>query len=43
MTMTWDVEYTDEFAEWWDILNEGEQENINTVVVMLEVDGPNLP
>jgi hypothetical protein len=24
----WEVEYTDEFGEWWDILNEAEQDAI---------------
>ena len=26
--MKWDVEYTDEFGEWWASLSEGEQESL---------------
>jgi hypothetical protein len=40
--MKWDVEYTDEFEEWWDSLSEGEQEDISASVQLLEERGPNL-
>ena len=40
--MKWDVEYTDEFEEWWDSLSEGEQEDISASVQLLEDRGPNL-
>lgn len=40
--MKWDVEYTDEFGEWWAGLSEAEQEAIDTTVRLLEVRGPSL-
>jgi len=40
--MKWDVEYTDEFEEWWDSLSEGEQEDISASVQLLEERGANL-
>ena len=30
--MTWDVEYTDEFADWWGGLSEDEQEALDSSV-----------
>lgn len=39
----WNVEYTDEFGEWWDTLSEGEQEAIAATVRLLETFGPALP
>jgi len=39
----WDVEYTDEFGEWWDRLDEAEQVSINQSVRLLRQVGPNLP
>lgn len=41
--MEWDIEYTDEFGEWWNSLNEAEQEDITAVVELLEQKGPQLP
>ena len=41
--MEWQIEYTDEFEEWWYSLNEEEQEAIATSVGLLEKLGPNLP
>jgi len=41
--MTWDVEYTDEFGDWWNDLSEAEQESVDASVHLLEVRGPNLP
>lgn len=38
----WQVEYTDEFGEWWDMLSENEQVDIATIVGLLEHHGPNL-
>jgi hypothetical protein len=38
----WEVEFTDEFEEWWKDLSEGEQEDVNTKVVMLQRCGPAL-
>lgn len=42
MSKDWEVEYTNEFEEWWNELSEGEQINIAAVVGLLEVKGPNL-
>jgi hypothetical protein len=41
--MKWNVEYTDEFEEWWFDLNESEQDNIAARVGLLEEYGPGLP
>lgn len=41
--MEWEVEYTDEFGEWWDSLSEDEQEDIDAMVRLLERKGPQLP
>jgi hypothetical protein len=41
--MTWFVEYTDEFEDWWNILSEQEQNSIAAVVSLLEKKGVNLP
>lgn len=43
MNMSWDVEYTDEFGEWWDGLTEGEQESVRAGVKLLGHYGPTLP
>ena len=40
--MTWEIEFTDEFGEWWDILTAEEQESVNGYVEMLEGAGPAL-
>jgi len=40
--MQWDVEYTDEFGQWWSSLSEAEQESIAASVQLLEARGPNL-
>lgn len=40
--MKWDVEYTDEFGDWWAVLSEAERESITASVDLLESDGPNL-
>ena len=41
-TMTWDVEYTDEFGDWWQSLTEAEQESLAASVQLLELRGPAL-
>ena len=41
--MAWKVEYTDEFGEWWDSLNESEQDDTAASVGLLEDKGPLLP
>jgi hypothetical protein len=40
--MSWEVEYTDEFGDWWDKLDEAEQESIDASVRLLEQLGPDL-
>lgn len=42
MPTTWEVEYTDQFGEWWATLNENEQEPIAASVLLLENQGPKL-
>ena len=41
--MSWNVEYTDEFEEWWRGLTEDEQEDFTAVVTLLTEHGPQLP
>jgi hypothetical protein len=41
-SMSWDVEYTDEFGEWWVSLSEEEQESLAASVQLLEERGPML-
>ena len=38
--MEWEVEYTDEFEQWWVSLDEDEQETITVGVILLEARGP---
>src|SRR5688572_1304769 len=40
--MVWDIEYTDEFGDWWEELSESEQDSIDQVVGLLEAQGPSL-
>jgi len=40
--MGWDVEYTDEFGDWWISLSEEEQEALDVSVRLLEERGPAL-
>lgn len=40
--MTWEVEYTDEFGEWWNSLSEDEQASVDASVRLLETLGPSL-
>src|SRR5438874_2275162 len=39
----WLIEYTDEFADWWDTLSERDHVAIDARVHVLERRGPNLP
>jgi hypothetical protein len=39
----WEVEYTDEFEEWWNDLKETEQGKVDATVRLLEKHGPDLP
>ena len=41
--MLWNIEFTDEFEEWWVTLDEDEQVSIDAVVKVLEEMGPYLP
>ena len=41
--MIWNVEHTNEFADWWDELDEAEQESIAATVELLTEHGPRLP
>jgi hypothetical protein len=40
--MAWEVEFTDEFSEWWNSMNEGEQEDVQASVILLRERGPAL-
>lgn len=40
--MKWNVEFTDEFADWWNTMSEDEQESLDACVRLLEERGPNL-
>lgn len=40
--MNWDIEYTDEFGEWWTDLSEGEQSAVAASVKLLGQFGPGL-
>jgi hypothetical protein len=40
--MSWDIEYTDEFGEWWDSLSSEEQTSVSSGVHLLEERGPQL-
>lgn len=39
----WEVEYTDEFGQWWDGVDEPEQISVAASVGLLETLGPTLP
>lgn len=41
--MSWEVEYTDQFGNWWGSLDESEQDSVAVSVTLLEKKGPNLP
>lgn len=38
----WEVEYTDEFGDWWSGLTEAEHESVRAYVRLLEARGPRL-
>ena len=40
--MTWEVEYTDEFGEWFESLTSAEQISIDAYVQLLITEGPHL-
>lgn len=41
--MAWEVEFTDEFGNWWNSLSEAEQDSVDVKVQMLQDRGPALP
>ena len=41
--MVWEVEYTDEFGDWWAELSESQQDKIAAAVGLLAEKGPALP
>lgn len=40
--MRWDIEYTDEFGDWWARLSSPARESVVAVVGLLEIEGPHL-
>jgi len=40
--MNWNVEFTDEYGEWWNLLNEAEQDDVEATVNLLVEQGPKL-
>lgn len=40
--MAWEVEFSDEFASWWERLNECEQDSVAVKVEVLQLHGPAL-
>ena len=38
----WEVDFTDEFGNWWETLTEDEQESLTVSVKLLQVLGPAL-
>ena len=41
--MAWEVEYTNEFEQWWNGLSEGQQDSVASRVALLAEWGPDLP
>ena len=42
MKKTWEVEFTNEFEQWWETLDQTEQDSIDVTVNLLEDLGPKL-
>ncbi len=40
--MAWNIEYTDQFEDWWRLLTEDEQDRIAASVQLLSIHGPSL-
>lgn len=40
--MKWEVEFTNEFGEWWESLDDDEQDSVDVSVRLLEACGPSL-
>ena len=43
MSMSWEVEYTDEFGRWWLGLTDSQQDRVTSRVELLMEHGPRLP
>ena len=41
--VVWEVEYTDEFGDWWTGLDEAQQDRLAATVMLLAEHGPALP
>ena len=41
--MAWEVEYTDEFGDWWSNLTETQQDRVAATIRLLAARGPSLP
>ena len=41
--MAWEVEYADQFGDWWRELSEGQQDAVAARVALLAERGPHLP
>jgi hypothetical protein len=40
--MSWNVEHTDEFEQWWRDLTEAQQEDVTAIALLLMEQGPKL-
>lgn len=40
--MAWEVEFSDEFGQWWDLLTAAEQKSVDFTVSLLQEAGPML-
>ena len=40
--MAWDIEYTNEFGDWWETLTEACQDDVDIIVALLQERGPHL-
>lgn len=42
-SVEWEVEFTDEFGDWWNSLSEAEQEDVNAKVILVRRSGGRTP
>jgi hypothetical protein len=42
LRVPWEVEYTDQFGAWWEMLSEDDQERVAIAVAILDEQGPGL-
>jgi hypothetical protein len=40
--VVWQIEFTDEFEQWWTSLTDDEQADVSASVALLEINGPQL-